>query len=336
MPIDNRAMEIADAAVAGHAPSRDDVLYLLTFHHHSPEAAYVAVRAREIAIAAGGSTGLVHAQIGVDAWPCPENCRFCSFAASNAQAAKGCDINDTFEVPIEHIVEAAQHFDEAGVSLISLMATAGLPFERYLEMVRAVRAAVSPGMPLMANVGDLSLDQARALKEAGMQAAYHARRVYEGQLTDIDPAARYETIRNIHDAGLALMTGVEPLYEAIDADELADRIMEIPGFDPYCTGACVLSSAKGTEMEDEVPSPQGKARLVGAIIRLVCGTRVPFGGTGGAIWVDAGTDPRGRGYGHGREWVLSQVHKTKRSLRQDEWTVAEHPTLEFFEKWSAR
>ncbi len=336
MPVDNRAMEIADTALKGRAPTRDDVLYLLSFHHHSPEAAYVNVRAREIAMRAGKGRAFVHAQIGVDALPCPENCRFCTFAAINTAADKGCVTNLDYEVPIDRIAEIASHFDEAGVHLISLMCTSGLSFERYLEMIRAVRASVSPDMPLMANMGDISLEQARVLKAAGIQAFYHARRIYEGELTDIEPELRYQTIRNVREAGLALMAGVEPLWQGVEAEELADRIMEIPAFAPYCTGTCVLSAAEGTEMEDEVPSPQGKARYVGSIIRLVCGEDVPFGGTGGAIWVDAGCDPRGRGRGHGREWILSQVRKAKRSLRQDEWIVAERPSLDFFEAWSAR
>lgn len=336
MPIDNRAMEIADAARAGQAPTRDDVLYLLSFDCHSPEAAYVGVRAREIAHAASGGVGHVHAQIGVDALPCPENCRFCTFAAMNTQADVGFATNEDYEVPLERIAQIASHFDEAGVHLISLMATAGLPFERYLEMVAAVRGVVSPDMPLMANMGDITLEQAHALKAAGVQAFYHARRIYEGELTDIAPEDRYETIRNVRAAGLALMSGVEPLYEAVELDELADRIMEIPSFQPYRTGTCVLSAAEDTEMEGAVPSSQAKARYVGAIIRLVCGTNVPFGGTGGAIWVDAGCDPRARGRGHGREWILSQVRQAKRTLSRDEWTVPERPSLAFFEKWSAR
>lgn len=336
MSVDYRAMVIADAAVAGARPSRDEVLYLLTFHHHSPEAAYVAVRAREISMKAGVGQGLVHAQIGVDALPCPENCRFCTFAAMNTGADAGFETNVDYEVPLERIAEIASHFDEAGVHLISLMATAGLPFERYLEMVRAVRRAVSDDMPIMANTGDLTLEQAKALKRSGVQALYHARRIYEGKLTDIEPEARYESIRNAREAGLAIMTGVEPLWEGVDADELVDRIMEIPSFGPYCTGACVLSAAKGTEMEHEKPSPSGKARFVGSIIRLACGYDVPFGGTGGVIWVDAGCDPRGRRHGHGRDWILSQVVKAKRTLSQDEWTVAARPSLAFFENWGNR
>lgn len=335
MAIDQRVMTIADAAAEGTPPTRNDVLHLLSFDAYSVEAAYVCAIARQMAMKACGNTGRIHAQIGVDAYPCPENCRFCTFAALNYQADKGYSFEEAPEVSLEHIASIARTFDEAGVHLISLMATAGLPFERYLEMVRTTRAAVSPETPIMVNTADLTLEQARALKEAGAQVAYHARRVLEGELTDIEPALREESIANIHEAGLALMTGVEPLWEGIDSEELADRIMEIPAFRPYCTGACTLSPAKDTEMEHEIPSPTSKVRYVAAIVRLVCGYDVPFGGVGGAIWVDAGADPRGRGYEPDHQYLKSLVHRARRTLAQDGWTVPDRPNASFFETWTS-
>lgn len=336
MAIDQRVMAIADAAAEGTSPTRDDVLHLLSFDAYSVEAAYVCAIARQMAVKAGDGIGLIHAQIGVDAYPCPENCRFCTFAAINYEADKGYRFDDEPEVSLEHIAAIARTFDEEGVHLISLMATAGLPFERYLEMVRTVRTAVSPDMPIMVNTGDLTLSEAQALKEAGVQVAYHARRVLEGELTDIDPELRVQSIANIHEAGLALMTGVEPLWEGIDPEELADRIMEIPAFRPYCTGACTLSPAKDTEMEHEVPSPTAKVRYVAAIIRLACGYDVPFGGVGGAIWVDAGADPRGRGYEPDHTYLRSLVRRARRTLAQDDWHVPERPSTAFFERWANR
>ncbi|MBR5259537.1 MAG: hypothetical protein IKV48_03585 [Eggerthellaceae bacterium] len=324
MAIDQRVMEIADKAAEGTAPSREDVLHLLSFDEYSVEASYVCAIARQMATKAGKGLGLIHAQIGVDAYPCPENCRFCTFAAINYDADKGYSFDSAPEVPLEHIAAIAKTFDEEGAHLISLMATAGLPFERYLEMVRATRAAVSPEMLIMVNAADMTLEEAKALKDAGAQVAYHARRVLEGELTDIEPALREQTIANIHEVGLALMTGVEPLWEGIDPEELADRIMEIPAFKPYCTGACTLSPAKDTEMEHEIPSSTSKVRYVAAIVRLVCGYDVPFGGVGGAIWVDAGADPRGRGYEPDHAYLRSLVHRARRTLTRDGWDVPAH------------
>ena len=173
--LDERVMQIADAALEGEAPSRDDVLYLLGFDGYSVEAAYVCARAREIGVRACGGIGLIEGQIGVDANPCPENCEYCSFAAVNSGIVdNGVGAETSFEVPIDEIVRYARMLDQKGVHLISLMATAGLPFDRYLEMVAAVREAIAPDQIILANTRDLTLAEAQALKAAGADAAYPA------------------------------------------------------------------------------------------------------------------------------------------------------------------
>ena len=321
-------MAIADAAVAGSAPTRDDVVYLLGFAGNTVESAYVETRAREIAFAASEGIATIHAQIGVDANPCPENCQYCSFAAVNAGVCK-----DAAELSIDAVVASARIFDDLNVHLISLMSTAGLDFDRYLAMVAAVREAVRPDMPILANTRDVTLEEARALKAAGATAAYHAVRIGEGTYTDIDPECRRASIANIRAAGLALMSGVEPVWLGVDVDELADRICEIPGFDSYCTGACGLTSVAGTALADAgiEPAQKGFVRYIGSIVRLVVGYDVRFGGCGGCIWVDAGTDPRNRGYGSNAEVIAKNVHRARHDLIFDGWTVPERADMRWYE-----
>ena len=329
--VDERVMQIADDAEAGRAPSRDDVLYLLDFDGYSVEAAYVCARARQIGERACDGIGLIEGQIGVDANPCPENCQYCSFAAVNSGVVdNGVSGENAFEVPLDEIVRYARMLDSHNVHLISLMATAGLPFERYLEMVSAVRAAIADDMPILANTRDLTLEEARALKQAGATAAYHACRCGEGYVTGIPVEQRLQTIRNIREAGLPLMSGIEPLWLEVPHDELADRILEIPTFTPYSTGACGLSNVPGSQLPDFTPAPRAHIKYVAAIIRLVCGETVPFGSVGGAIWVDAGCDPRGRGKGSSEEWIARDIHRARRELTQDGWRVPNRPDMAWF------
>ena len=324
--IDERVMLIADAALEGDAPSRDDVLYLLDFDCYSVEAAYVMARARQIGVQACKGIGLIEGQIGVDANACPMNCQYCSFAAVNSGIIdNGVNEETSFEVPIDEIVRYARMLDQKGVHLISLMATAGLPFDRYLEMVAAVREAITPDQIILANTRDLTLAEAQALKAAGADTAYHACRCGEGYVTGIPIERRHETMRNIRAAGLALMSGVEPLWVEVPHDELADRICEVPSFKPFATGACGLSSVPGSKLPDYTPAPRERIRYVAAIIRLVCGLDVPFGGVGGAIWVDAGCDPRGRGKGSSEEWIARDIRRARRDLMKDGWIVPERP-----------
>lgn len=293
--LDERAMAIADDAVRGQAPTQGDLVHLLRFDAYSPEAAYVNAQARELGMAACGGRGYVFAQIGVDSNACPENCRFCSFAAVNA--AHGARGGEDAEVPLERIVHFAKLFDDGGADLVSLMATAGLDFDRYLNMVRAVRSNVRDGTVVMANAGDLSPEQVRALRDAGADAAYHALRLGEGKLTDIQPAVRKRTMRHLREAGIRLMTGVEPVWRGIDPLMLAERIHGIAAFEPFCIGACSLTPAEGASMAGYAPALTGFVRYVGSLARLSCGLKAPIGGIGGVAWVDAGCDPRKRGYG---------------------------------------
>lgn len=317
--LDERVEQIADAAACGNLPTRGDIMYLLKFDAYSPEAAYVIAKAREIGMRACDGRGFVYAQIGVDETACPENCLFCSFAAINTDTATYDPTQ--VEVPLGRIVHYAKVFDSAGVDLISLMATAGLDFDRYLDMVRAVRASVSANMDIMANTGDLSLEQAQALKDAGATTAYHALRLKEGVFTAIKPIDRRRTMRHLRAAGLPLMTGVEPVWDGVSAQELSERIMDIPDFSPFCIGACSLTEVEGIDAAGKKPAKTGFVRYVGALTRLACGEEVPVGGIGGVAWVDAGCDPRNRGYGADDATLRSKISAAKRRLELDGFEV---------------
>ncbi len=317
--VDDLIMHIADEALAGRAPERADVVRLLQLDPYSVESAYICARARELGMRACAGRGYVYAQIGVDSNPCPENCRFCSFAAVNC--SKRTSEAGPSEVPIGRIVHYAKLFADEGVGLVSLMATVGLDFERYLNMVRAVRASVPDSLTIMANCGDLSAEQARALKSAGANAAYHALRLGEGTITDIDPVQRKLTFRHLRLAGIPLMTGVEPVWRDADVDELADRICEIAELEPFAMGACNLTPVSDADVGGRQPALNGFVRLVAAIARLTCGEAAPIGGIGGVAWVDAGCDPRERGYGADDATLRNKIAAAKRRLALDGFSV---------------
>lgn len=312
--VDKNAKEIVDRAVACIGLNVEDIMYLLRFAPGSAEGAYVLDRAHELGMRACGGRGYVYAQIGVDETACPENCLFCNFAAVNVDSAAYDPRN--VEVPLERIVHYAKLFDRAGVDLVSLMATAGLDFDRYLQIVRAVREAVSNRVVVMANAGDLTNEQAKRLARAGAGAAYHAIRLDEGVITAIDPDMRRATICNLHAAGIDLMTGVEPVWEGVDSWLLAERICELPALEPFCMGACALTAVDGLDVDGRKPAPVEFVRYVGALARLACGLEVEVGGIGGVAWVDAGCDPRNRGYGEQDQALLEKVASAKLQLEQ--------------------
>lgn len=312
--------EATRRAVAGEGLSRDGVMRLLAVAEGSDEARYVCEAALRLSREAAGGLGVIHAQIGVDGGPCPKRCDFCSFSAS----AQGAADDDAWhgEAPLDEILRAARVFDEGGVHLISLMATAALPMSRLAVITHEVRGVVSPDVAIMVNAGDMSFEGARMLRDVGADAIYHARRVCEGEITSISPDVRLATMANARHAGLALMTGVEPVWRDAPLGELADRMLEVASLGSFCTGVCALTNVRGTAMEDVSSVSRERLRLVASVLRLVVGRAAPLGCAGGAVWVDAGCDPRSRGMADDSATLRRKVAEARRRLKSDGWTVA--------------
>ncbi len=312
-------------AVAGIPPSRQEAIALLDVDTFSPEAFHILWGAHQLAVKASRNTGQIFAQIGVDASPCPQSCRFCDFAIDNVEKA------DRRDVPLSDIIAYAQAFEKAGVHMISVMATAGMDFERYLAVITALRDALSTDMPLMCNVGDLDCEQARSLRQAGIQVAYHAVRIGEGDITDIDPLVRLATIEHIHEAGLKLASGVEPVYEGLDPHTLVDHMVQTASFKPYFSGVCALTIFPGSAMADYRTVSRARAKVISAVFRLIVGTAIPFGIGGNIVWADAGTNPRGRDLCGDLAFLKYDVIRLRKHLVGEEWHVSKQPLPAWFE-----
>lgn len=88
------------------------------------------------------------------------------------------------------------------------------------------------------------------------------------------------------------------------------------------TGACGLSAAPGTALAKAGPLNQARVRQVGSLIRLVAGERIPIGGVGGVVWVDAGADPRVRGTSGAEGQAGAMVRAAQERLSGEGWRVA--------------
>ncbi|MEE0845651.1 MAG: hypothetical protein U0L71_05595 [Eggerthellaceae bacterium] len=334
--IDETALDAIKRCVDGGTIGAAEALRLMEFDSLSPEAALARWAAEAIGRKASGNKGQIYAQIGVDEGPCPVNCAFCSLAACNSPREEG------FETPIGRIVEYAQTFDRAGVHLITLMSTAAMPFARYLEIVQTVREAISPDMPLMANTRDFSMEQAFLLKKAGVQAVYHADRLGEGVITSLDPSRREETIAHAREAGMALMTAVEPVSQATAYRDIIDAMSRVIAQRPYCSGVGVLTAihrdplvgqAWQNARENElVPISRARGAQLAAIMRLMAGESIPFGtGSGNVVWVDAGSNPRGRDLPIDGHALARDVSHRRKELLGREWEVPKRPLQSWFD-----
>lgn len=128
------------------------------------------------------------------------------------------------ELSLEEVVFRAKAFEEAGANAIFLMTTADFPYDRYLEIARAVRTALSPEMPMVANIGDFGREQAVELLEAGFQGVHHVHRLREGTDTEIASEDRPRTLAAIQDSALDLGYCVEPIGPELSHEKLIEEV----------------------------------------------------------------------------------------------------------------
>ena len=316
-PVDQTIIDIIDGAVEGHI-TPEDARKLLDIEPFSTESAYLQACARQLTFASSGGRALIYSQIGIDANPCPGNCAYCSFAVINN------DWSDLAELSLDEILAYVSTLKEAGVHLVSLMTTANYDFEKYVQVVSAVREALGPEIAIMLNYGDMDLDQARRLKEAGGTIVYHAIRVGEGVITELDPAVRWATLDASIEAGLIPSSGVGPLYRGIDKDAVIERMFQLKDYDLICSGVTELHAVPGTSMEDCVPVNAEEKRIYACVWELVAGPgKAPFGGQN-TRWIDAGANPRGLvELANERGRILDEAARYRKELKREGWTVPE-------------
>lgn len=173
-----------------------------------------------------GSRGYVFTQIGINAEPCPINCKFCSMAADHysMDAMWKKSAND---LKTELSFLQKTYFDD-----FFMMTTANYPQGQFAAIGKAVRPLLRKNQKMVANIGDFDLHTALQLKEAGFTGAYHINRLGEGTDTMANPTDREASIRAIKEAGLELYYCIEPIgpehsYEELTVEIIRARDLQI-------------------------------------------------------------------------------------------------------------
>lgn len=210
---------ILDRALGGQPPTRDECVYLLEFESDSLEAGLLRSVANGVSRRRFSGEALVFGQIGVEASACPGGCDFCVFGEGHV-------LVEPHELTSEEIVEKSRAFACGGdLFALYLMTMHTFDMERLLGIVGDVRAAIPAHTRLVVNIGDIDVDQARALKAVGVQAAYHVCRLREGTDTRLDPERRKATFAAIRAGGLEFAYCCEPIGPEHTAAELADQLL---------------------------------------------------------------------------------------------------------------
>jgi biotin synthase len=212
-----RLRDILEAAQAAKAPNKEDCRYLLGFEAHSLEAGVLRAIANAIARRRFGNAGLVLGQIGVHMEPCDGGCAFCAFAKPHTTIQKS-------TLSMEESVQRAKAFSRGGATGIFIMTMHRFGFDWFLDYVSQMRNQIPAQTELLANVGDISVEQLKALKAAGLTGAYHVVRLGEGRDTHLTPSQRLRTIEQIRAAGLDWYNSCEPIGPEHTVEEIVEQI----------------------------------------------------------------------------------------------------------------
>jgi biotin synthase len=297
MQIIPKVKDIVHEVLDGDFLTRKEIEYFLGVDPHSREGGFIMTVANSITRTASKGKAEVHAQIGLNLSPCPNNCSFCAFAAKNGI------FKDTKELSIEETVQSALSAEADGSNAIFLMTTHDYPFSKYIEISKEVKSKLKPDTVMIANIGDFGYKEGRQLKEAGYTGIYHAVRLGEGRDTKIAPETRLNTMRAAHDAGLLVGTCVEPIGPEHSVDEIAEKILIGREMNTCYSGAMRRINIPGSELERYGMISEYRLAFLVAVVRLAMGrnligncTHEPslLGATAGAnlFWAEVGTNPR--------------------------------------------
>lgn len=208
----------------------------------------------------------IFSQIGLNASPCPMNCKFCSMAESNY--VMNTKFHKTMD-DIEDLKETARQLVDAGTHDLFLMTTADYPLSQFLEIGREIRKVLPERVRLVANIGDFDESTAKMLVEAGFTGVYHIRRLGEGKDTDIDPDQRIRTLDTIYHSELELYYCVEPIGPEHTYEEIADEMLRARQYKVQAMAAMRRTPVPGTPLAEKGMINAVELTKIGAVASLV-------------------------------------------------------------------
>ena len=164
---------------------------------------------------------------------CPEDCAYCPQSAHYETPVSGEKM-----LSVDDVIDAAGRARQAGATRFCMGAAwrevkDGPAFERVLSMVRGVK---SLGLEACCTLGMLTDDQARRLKEAGLDAYNHnldtSREHYRSIISTRSYDERLRTLRAVREAGITVCTGgIIGMGESID--DRCRMLVELSALDPH-------------------------------------------------------------------------------------------------------
>jgi biotin synthase len=197
---------LADRAIAGEAPSRDEALAVL--RSPDPELVSLLDAAYRVRHHFHGNRVKIHVLENAMSGMCPEDCGFCS----QSKVATG-EIERYRLETREEMVAAAKKAKAAGAWKYCIVTSTRGPNSGQLDVicdaVREIKETV--GIRVCTSLGILEREQAKRLKEAGVDRFNHNLETSERHFPSICSTHSYEdrvrTLGYVHEAGMESCCG---------------------------------------------------------------------------------------------------------------------------------
>ena len=165
---------------------------------------------------------------------CPEDCGYCSQSSKHQKSP----VEPQRLLDVDAVVAAAKQAKLNGATRFCMGAAwrsvkDGPAFERVLEMIRGVKAQ---GLEACVTLGMLTDDQARRLKEAGLDSYNHnldtSREYYPKVVSTRTYDDRLHTLRAVRGAGIGVCCGgIIGMGESLD--DRCRLLLELSSLDPH-------------------------------------------------------------------------------------------------------
>lgn len=137
--MDQKVSDILNRVLVDIPPSREECFYLLGFHESTPEATSTRGVANDVMRRKNGNTGLLFGQIGLELYPCPANCKFCSFGKSHT------GFKDKMTLDEKTIRQKVYEFTKDGdLYCLWLMTMAEYDLDYYINALKIAREVAPP------------------------------------------------------------------------------------------------------------------------------------------------------------------------------------------------
>lgn len=196
----------------------NEILELLNINNESADYYRLLAASNHLSRQKFGQKAYVFAQVGINAEPCPINCKFCSMGYEHYS------LDDKWQKGEDDILYELESLQQQGIDDFFLMTTADYPLQRFLEIAKKVKSKLRPDQRFVANIGDFDLNDAIKLMETGITGVYHINRLREGTDTLAKTECRERTINAAINAGLELYYCIEPIGPEHTYEELLTEI----------------------------------------------------------------------------------------------------------------